>query len=472
MKTRNNRARWLTASAALMVVATLVGCSERMAGDQNPLTPTVATASLPTLPPTVVATQPVSTREVPGTQGLQPTATVAATPPPAPATATELPPAPGPTATPAVVVEPVSRPELDTIRLALAPVADGLSAPVFVTHAGDGSGRVFIVEKTGSIRILAEGRLLDAPFLDLADRVISSGYEQGLLGLAFTPDYAASGFFLVNYTDRSGDTVVSRFRVTTDPEVADETSEVRVLRIDQPAANHNGGMLAFGPDGRLWIGTGDGGGANDRYGNGQNPATLLGKMLRLDVTLDPAQPYTVPADNPWVAGDWNGQNVADEVWAVGLRNPWRYSFDRVTGDLWIADVGQNRVEEINVVRSGSPGGLNFGWPVAEGDDCFQGAGCDRSPFVPPVATYSHGADGCSVTGGYVYRGQRFPALGGAYLYADFCSGRIWGLDASEPADPVLLLESGSAISSFGEDEAGELYVTDLGRGTVTQIIVE
>ncbi len=476
MRRHVKNVRWPTHIAVLMlVVATLVGCSERATENQAPPTRTSESAPPATQPPVAVATQLAPTAAA--TRGQEPQA-----PPAAPATTAPIASAtgPAPAATPEptpspmleAVTEPASRPALGTVRLALSPVADGLSAPLFVTHADDNSGRLFIVEKTGAIRLLVGGRVLDTPFLDLADRLTSSGYEQGLLGLAFPPDFATSGHFFVNYTDRSGDTIVSRFSVTGDPNVADGASEWRVLRVDQPAANHNGGMLSFGPDGMLWIGMGDGGGANDRYGNGQNPATLLGKMLRLDVTQDPAQPYVVPGDNPWVTDDWNGQDVVDEAWAVGLRNPWRYSFDRATGDLWIADVGQNLIEEINVVRSGAPGGLNFGWPIAEGDSCFQDAGCDRSAFERPVATYNHGADGCSITGGYVYRGQRFPALAGAYLYADFCSGRIWGLDAGEPADAVLLLESGSAISSFGEDGDGELYVTDLGRGTVQQVIVE
>ena len=219
-------------------------------------------------------------------------------------------------------------------------------------------------------------------------------------------------------------------------------------------------------------GTGDGGAANDRYGNGQNADTLLAKMLRLDVTNDPTQPFTAPADNPWVNADWAGSDVRDEVWALGLRNPWRYSFDRTTGDLWIADVGQNQIEEINVVRFGSGGGLNFGWPIMEGDACFQQTGCDQAGLELPAVTYRHGAGDCSVTGGYVYRGAQYPALFGVYLYGDFCSGRIWGLDAANPGAPVLLLESRSSLSSFGEDEAGEVYITDLGRGTVQKVVVE
>jgi glucose/arabinose dehydrogenase len=325
-----------------------------------------------------------------------------------------------------------------------------------------------VVEKNGAVRIIRDGKLLDKPFLDITDRLTSSGSEQGFLGLAFPPDYANRKFFFVDYTDTNGDTVVARFNVSADANVADPSSEFVVLKIDQPAQNHNGGNLVFGPDGYLWIGTGDGGGANDRFGNGQNPNTLLAKMLRIDVTSDPTMPYVIPQDNPSSALQWK---VLPEVWAIGLRNPWRYSFDRANGDLWIGDVGQNQIEEVDVVRAGSKGGLNFGWPIMEGFSCFQAASCDQSGLVLPVASYQHGADGCSITGGYVYRGSQFPALQGVYFYGDYCSGRIWGLDAAKPGQPRLLLEVGAGLSSFGEDQAGELYITDLARGTVRHVVV-
>ena len=302
--------------------------------------------------------------------------------PPVAATPTAIPtslpvlPVESPTEVPATPL-----PLLEELALKLAPVVDGLDRPLFVTHANDGSGRLFIVEKAGTVRILAEGRLAERPFLDIRDRVGSGGSEQGLLGLAFAPDYDLSGHFYVNYTDRRGDTVVARYQVSDDLDLADLASETVVLKIEQPAANHNGGMLAFGPDGFLWIGTGDGGGANDRYGNGQNPRTLLGKLLRFDVTSSSDRPYAIPTDNPWVLSDSNGQEMRDEIWAVGLRNPWRYSFDRDKGDLWIADVGQNRYEEINRVPAGSPGGLNFGWPIAEGLAVFPGRQGLRSQRV-------------------------------------------------------------------------------------------
>lgn len=428
---------------------------------------TVTTATLaPTSPadvPRGIAPTSVATRAVPAVTPLPPEETDL---PVTPAAAGTLPSPVTATST------PTSAPRLDALRLGLSPVAQGLSGPLLVTHAGDASGRLFIVDKTGAIRLVVEGQLLERPFLNIADRITSSGYEQGLLGLAFPPDFAARGFFFVNYTDINGDTVIARFTVTSDPDLADPGSEFKVLEIDQPAANHNGGHIVFGPDGHLWIGTGDGGASNDRYGNGQNPDTLLGKMLRLDVATDLSQPYTIPADNPWVNADWAGRDMRNEVWALGLRNPWRYSFDRSTGDLWIADVGQNQIEEVNVVRLGSAGGLNFGWPVMEGAACFQQAGCDQAGLEMPVVTYNHGGGDCSVTGGYVYRGAQYPALNGVYIYGDFCSGRIWGLDAASPGAPVLLLETRSSLSSFGEDEAGEMYVTDLGRGIVQQLVAE
>lgn len=355
--------------------------------------------------------------------------------------------------------------DLSRVRISVESLVTGLAEPVWLTHAGDGSGRLFVIEKPGQIRIIRDGQLVATPFLDIRDRVGSNASEQGLLGLAFAPDYPQSGRFFVDYTDKRGNTVISRFQVSADPDVADPASEFKVLGFDQPAWNHNGGELIFGPDGYLWIGTGDGGASNDQFGNGQNPATLLGKMLRLDVTSDPTQPYLIPADNPWVDADWNGRDVADEIWAVGLRNPWRYSFDRATGDLWIADVGQNTYEEVNRVPAGSAGGLNFGWSIMEGLHCFAAQNCDQTGLVLPVAEYRHGADGCSVTGGYVYRGAAFPELAGAYLFSDFCSGKIWGLEQDGDAwRRVELLATNLAVSSFGEDEAGELYVTDLNGG--------
>jgi glucose/arabinose dehydrogenase len=346
------------------------------------------------------------------------------------------------------------------ISIAIEPVADGLQRPVAVRHAGDGSGRLFIVEQPGRIRILDNGSLLQSPFLDIAARVRDSANEQGLLGLAFHPQYVDNGRFFVNYTDLGGDTVVSEFtRSQADVNQADPSSEAVIMRVPQPYGNHNGGDIAFGPDGYLWIATGDGGGAGDPEGSGQNLQTLLGKLLRIDV--DHGSTYTIPLDNPFV-GD---PNAFDEIWAYGLRNPWRFSFDRDTGDLYIADVGQRRLEEINFEAATDPGGRNYGWNTMEGSSCFSGSNCSTDEMILPVAEYSHDF-GCSVTGGYVYRGSRYPVLQGYYLYGDYCSGTMWALSRSNSGQWIaeVVGESGANISSFGEDEQGELYLSDLNGG--------
>jgi glucose/arabinose dehydrogenase len=355
------------------------------------------------------------------------------------------------------------------VALELRVVAQGLASPLLATPAGDGSGRLFIVEKEGRIRILEDGAPRSTPFLDISDRLTAASNEQGLLGLAFHPEYLSNGRFFVNYTDLSGDTVVSEFRVSgSDPDLAVPSTERILLRIDQPFANHNGGNLVFGPDGYLYVGTGDGGSAADPMHNGQNLETLLGKLLRIDVdAVGEGAPYGIPPDNPFVDRD----GARPEIWAYGLRNPWRFNFDRETGDLWIGDVGQGSLEEVDRV-GGDVAGLNYGWNVMEGTACFEPAsGCDEGGLTLPVAEYRHD-EGCSITGGFVYRGSMWPALGGAYLFADYCSGTIWGLDAADPAaePPAVLLETGGAISSFGQDEDGELYVTDLASGTVARIL--
>jgi glucose/arabinose dehydrogenase len=340
-------------------------------------------------------------------------------------------------------------------QIALEALPLGFRQPLLLTHAGDGSGRQFVVEKAGTIRIIKGGQLLDAPFIDLSAKIRSSGSEQGLLGLAFHPRYTENGRFFVGYTDTTGRNTVERYQASADPDRGDPSTGVTLLSIDDPAVNHNGGNVIFGPDGKLWVGTGDGGASGDRYQNGQNRQTLLGKMLRLDV--DSGEPYGIPTDNPYV-GD---AAYRPEIWAMGIRNPWRYSFDRATGDLWIGDVGQNAYEEIDWVAAGSAGGLNFGWPIAEGLHCYpSGAQCDVSPYIQPVAEYGRDG-GCSVTGGYVYRGAAHPSLQGLYFFGDFCSGRIWSLDAQEGGTWRMTeqLRDAIQISSFGEDETGELYVT-------------
>jgi glucose/arabinose dehydrogenase len=318
----------------------------------------------------------------------------------------------------------------------------GLQRPVDLQ--ADGSGRLYVIEKIGRIRIIENDQLIEAPFLDITNRVGSNGNEQGLLGLAFHPQYQENGRFFVNYTDTSGDTVIARFQVTSDPNLADPNSEAPLLGIDQPFPNHNGGVLAFGPDGYLYAGLGDGGSQGDPNGNAQNTEVLLGKILRLDV--DSADPYAVPPDNPF----------ENEIWAYGFRNPWRFSFDRATGDLYIGDVGQNQWEEIDFLQAGSPGGANFGWDHREGAHDYEGGGPEG--MIDPVAEYSHPEGGCSITGGYVYRGS-MPEWNGIYLYGDYCTGMIWGLIQIDGGwQNQLLFDVDVTITSFGQDQAGEVYL--------------
>ncbi len=349
-------------------------------------------------------------------------------------------------------------------------IASGLSAPVFVTAAHDGSGRLFIVEKTGAIRIWKDGAVRPTPFLDISGSV-SKGSEQGLLGLAFHPRFRSNGRFFVDFTNRDGDTVVREYRVSAaHPNRVDTATGRTILRIDQPFANHNGGMLGFGPDGFLYISTGDGGGAGDPGDRAQNRRSLLGKILRIDVDhRTSAHPYRSPASNPYV-----GRPGRNEIWQLGLRNPWRFSFDDPTGRIWIGDVGQNRYEEVDRAKAGARGaGVNWGWRVMEGFACFSpSSGCDTSGKRRPILTYSHASNGrCAITGGYVYRGARVPALRGGYLYGDYCSGEIFVVPAgvSSPSHGTRLLDTALQISSFGLDGRGELYVCDL-RGNVYRIV--
>lgn len=344
----------------------------------------------------------------------------------------------------------------------LETVASGFDRPLFVTHAGDGSGRLFVVEQGGKIRIVRDGKILTQPFLDLSARLDSSSGERGLLGLAFAPDFATSRRFFVAHTAKTGKGPVVRIArylapvaPTVDPDRADPASESVVLDMADPAGNHNGGMIAFGPDGRLWAGTGDGGSGGDPWDNARNPESLLGKMLRLDVSANAGTPAAAP-----------------EIWALGLRNPWRFSFDRATGEIWIGDVGQNAWEEIDVADSRRPAPLHFGWRTMEGLHCYDPRpGCDAQGLELPIHEYGHDA-GCSVTGGYVYRGRAIPALAGTYLFADYCNGTVWSLvrDASGKPTVRALLQSGAQVSSFGEDEAGELYLCDHGGGRILRVV--
>ncbi|MFQ5614550.1 MAG: PQQ-dependent sugar dehydrogenase [Anaerolineae bacterium] len=405
-----------------------------------PATPTATPALPPSATPAPVAGTPSPTMTAPPTGTPAPTST-----PPPSATPTAQSPPPSPTPPP---------PELPAITLRL--VADGFDEPVYLTQANDGSNRLFVVERHGKIRVIQDGQVQLESFLDIDGRVGSESREQGLLSLAFHPDFANNRLLFVNYTDNNGDTVIARYQTTPDGRRVDPATARTLLTIPQPFDNHNGGQLQFGPqDGYLYIGAGDGGAGGDPQGNGQNLATLLGKMLRIDV--DVGEPYAVPANNPFV----NNPTARSEIWAYGLRNPWRFSFDRRTGDVYIADVGQDRFEEIDFEPAGGAGGLNYGWAIMEGAHCFQSDDCDRTGLVLPIAEYGR-EGGCSVTGGYVYRGSRFPTLEGIYFYADFCSGKIWGLRAG--AAPRELLETGLNISSFGQDDAGEVYVIDLGGG--------
>ncbi len=351
----------------------------------------------------------------------------------------------------------------DPAGVRLVQVADGFNLPLLATHAGDGSGRLFVVEQKGLIHILRDGERLETPFLDLSGTVTQfSGYsEQGLLGLAFHPDYAENGRFFVNYTDSAGTTIVAEYAVSADdPDRADPASRRVLLTIAQPYPNHNGGMLAFGPDGYLYISVGDGGSAGDPQGNAQNPWTLLGSILRIDVDTPPQgqAAYSIPVDNPYSD---NGLGLP-ELWAIGLRNVWRFSFDRATGDLYLADVGQNLWEEIDFQPAGYSGGANYGWNRYEGSHPYSGGEAPRG-MVLPIAEYAHSDGGCSVTGGYVYRGEALPDLAGAYFFGDWCTGNIWATyrdEAQTWQTNLFLPMSGRMISSFGEDEAGELVVVD------------
>lgn len=403
--------RYLT----LLILPVLMACTALDAAP--PPTPTLDPA-LPTFtPPTALPATSAPTELIPSPE---PT----------------LPPAPGATAFP----------DADGYTWQL--VASNLVRPVDLQ--ADGSGRLFVVEKIGHIHIIENGQLIDEPFLNIEDRVNARSNEMGLLGLAFHPNYAQNGYFFVNYTGSGGDTFISRFQVSGDPDKANPSSEVNLLRINQPYPNHNGGSLDFGPDGYLYAGLGDGGSAGDPQGNGQKLTTLLGKILRLDV--DSAEPYAVPADNPF----------GDEIWAYGLRNPWRISFDSATGDLYIGDVGQNVWEEINHLPAGSQGGVNFGWKFREGSHPYDGNA--PAGLTDPVAEYSHAEGGCSVTGGYVYRGS-MPEWNGIYLYGDYCTGFVWGLiQVDGQWQAQVLFDTDVNITSFGQDEAGDVYLIGDGGG--------
>ena len=377
-----------------------------------------------------------------------------------------------------------AQPEVDWPTIDFQETITGLDYPVHLTHAGDGSGRLYIVEQPGQILIYHNG-LISLPFLDIRDRVRSprSGgtAEEGLLSVAFPPGFGSTNYhFYVYYTNNAGDNQVSRFSLGTIPEQADPASEEVILYLAHPGqTNHNGGQLVFGPDGYLYIGTGDGGGGGDPHDNAQNPASFLGKLLRIDVEMDvkpdftpthqvffpvasqgnPSVPkvYWIPDDNPFIGLP----GYLPEIWALGLRNPWRFSFDTSTGDLFIGDVGQNDWEEVDFQLADSPGGENYGWNIMEGEHCYLDLPCDPTGLVLPVYNYPHPGDNCSVTAGHVYRGLDYPGMQGIFFFADYCSGRIWGMQNSAAGWETKELASGMftyGISSFGLDESGELYL--------------
>jgi glucose/arabinose dehydrogenase len=390
------------------------------------------------------------------------------TPRPAPST---LPPASGPTASGSTAIPSaagsVAAFDPNNVRPMVTTIVGGLQSPVDVTDAGDGSGRLFVVEQSGRIRIVHDGKLVDRPFLDISDR-ISSGGERGLLGLAFHPGYPNDPRFFVDYTDRDGNTVVASYRVSAnDPDVADPGSEVALLHVNQPFPNHNGGGTVFGPDGMLYIALGDGGSEGDPQGNGQRVDALLAKILRIDVDHpDPGRPYGIPLDNPFVGVD----GAKPEIWMTGLRNPWRFRFDPSNGDLWIGDVGQNKWEEIDVARAGQRG-LNFGWNVMEGFHCYQPAdGCDQTGLTLPVAEYGHDL-GCAVIGGVVIRGAAQGRLNGGYVFGDDCSDNLWLMDPAGDGrrEPVIAAKIGRTLSSINAAEDGTVYATSLSSNELLRI---
>jgi glucose/arabinose dehydrogenase len=342
-------------------------------------------------------------------------------------------------------------------QIKLEPLITGLERIVLLTHAQD--ERLFIVEQVGRIRIFENNLLQPSPFLDISN-LTKSGGERGLLGLAFHPNYQDNGYFFVNYTDTQGNTQIARYQVSENPNQADPESAKIILSIDQPYGNHNGGMIAFGPEGFLYIGMGDGGSGGDPQNYAQNLNSLLGKLLRIDVNSDT---YSIPDDNPFVGQE----NIRPEIWSYGWRNPWRFGFDRQTGDLWAGDVGQGSYEEISFQLAGQGGG-NYGWRIMEGMHCYMPKDCQQDDLIKPLFEYSH-REGSSITGGYRYRGTSLPDLQGAYIFGDFSSGRIWmGTEDNGKWEKTELMDTDFNISSFGEDASGELYLLDY-KGVVYSV---
>jgi len=370
-----------------------------------------------------------------------------------PQAAVTTPPTPTPTTPPITYNTPVISPRL---------VTAGLTTPVSITSTGtSGDNRLFVIEQAGKIRTInAAGLLEPTPFLDISAKVMNNG-EMGMLGLAFHPQYAQNGYFYVNYIDKHQNTVIARYQKAKSSDQADPNSEKVLLTFPQPFVNHKGGALAFGPDGYLYASLGDGGSGGDPGNRAQDKSTYLGKILRFDVSGDP---YKVPASNPFVSD----KSAKPEIWAYGLRNPWRISFDRQTGDLYIADVGQDKIEEIDVQPKNSKGGENYGWRCYEGTQPYNASGCaDASHYVMPVLTYDHSGGRCSITGGYVYRGRKEPALAGKYFYADYCSSQIYYASKQNGVwTPTVALNTQYRISTFGQGTDGELYFADLSTGSI------
>ena len=343
-------------------------------------------------------------------------------------------------------------------KLALTEVASGLSSPVYLTSP-PGDSRLFVVEQPGRIRVIQNGQLLATPFLDITSRVLAGG-ERGMLSVAFHPQFSSTGFFYVYFTGPSGEIRIERFTASPNANQASASTAKVILTVAHPLSNHNGGLAMFGPDGMLYLGLGDGGGGGDPNGNGQNQATLLGKLLRIDVST--GDPYSIPSGNPFAGRT----DARPEIWAMGLRNPWRFAFDRGSGNLYLADVGQGATEEVNVVTT-TRAGVNYGWNVLEGSSCYAASSCSKQGFELPVLEYGHENGQCSVTGGFVYRGSAMPELRGTYLYADYCAGWVRSFVYTGTATDKREWDLGSvgSVTSFGEDAAGELYLTS-GNGRV------
>jgi len=437
-----------------------------MSAEASPPATAVPTLVIPTPAPTA-ASEPTPTAGVEVVAAPAATGSPVATATPDPTPEPTLDPTPTPAPTPEVVATPQPAPA-GGLGLDVQVVATGFDRPIFVGHAGDASGRLFVVEKPGRILVVHNGQVRNEPFLNITDRVRSEAYEQGLFSVAFHPGYPTNGRIFVDYTDHNGDTVVSEFAADPGQARADPQSERVLLQIAQPYQNHNGGMIAFGPqDGFLYISAGDGGSGGDPLRHGQNAATLLGSLLRIDV--DTESGYAIPVDNPFASQP----DKRAEIFAYGLRNVWRFSFDRVTGDLWLADVGQNDLEEVHLALAPLRGGLNFGWNIMEGSACFPPvvAECATEGLQIPIAEY--GRDyGCSITGGYVYRGRAFPALAGAYIFGDYCSGRVWTLelDAQGAWQMIQRADFDFLIPTFGEGGDGEIYLTDDAGGRLLRVI--